>query len=262
MRLLCIGDVVGGPGRRILQARLAELVRDNDVDLVVANGENLAGGVGVTAATAEELFAAGVGVITGGNHTWKHKEAHGALDRDARLLRPYNYPAGAPGRGLTVVETRRGPVAVLNLIGRIFMDPVDCPFAAADRAFEELGARARVVAVDMHCEATSEKRAMGWHLCGRATVVYGTHTHVPTADEEVLPGGTAYVTDLGMTGPYDSVIGTKKELVLRRFRSMRPVAFDTAKGDLQLRGVVVDVDESTGRASGVRRLKVCHEAKS
>jgi len=256
MRLLCIGDVVGGAGRRVVSSLLPRLVREHGVDLVVANGENLAGGVGVTAATAEEMFAAGVGVVTGGNHTWKHKEALAALDREPRLVRPYNYPAGAPGRGLTVVETPRGPVAVLNLIGRVFMDPVDCPFVAADRALDELGTRAKVVVVDMHCEATSEKRAMGWHLAGRASVVYGTHTHVPTADEEVLAGGTAYVTDLGMTGPYDSVIGTRKEQVLQRFLSMRPVGFDTAKGDLQLRALLVDVDEVTGRASGAERLKV------
>jgi len=256
MRLLCIGDVVGGPGRRILAGLLPALTREHGVGLVVANGENLAGGVGITAATAEDLFAAGVGVITGGNHTWKHKEALGALERDARLLRPYNYPAGAPGRGLTVVDTPEGPVAVLNLLGRIFMEPVDCPFAAADRALAELASRAKIIVVDMHCEATSEKRAMGWHLCGRATVVYGTHTHVPTADEEVLPGGTAYVTDLGMTGPYDSVIGTRKDKVLQRFLSMRPVSFDTASGDLQLRALLVDVDARTGRATAVARLKV------
>jgi hypothetical protein len=255
VRLLCIGDVVGGPGRRVVAGLLPALLREHRVDLAVANGENLAGGLGVTAATAEELFAAGVGVVTGGNHTWKHKEALPALERDPRLLRPYNYPAGAPGRGLTVVQTPAGAVAVLNLIGRIFMDPVDCPFAAADRALHELAGRAKVVVVDMHGEATSEKRAMGWHLCGRATVVYGTHTHVPTADEEVLPGGTAYVTDVGMTGPYDSIIGTRKDRVLQRFLSMRPVTFDVASGDLQLRALLVDVD-GAGRATAVSRLKV------
>ena len=189
-----------------------------------------------------------------------HKEVLPFLEREPRMLRPLNYPPGAPGRGVAVFQTPLGPVGVVSLLGRIFMEPVDCPFRGANTALSELAGRARVVIIDMHCEATSEKRAMGWHVDGRATVVFGTHTHVPTADEEILPGGTAYVTDLGMTGPYRSIIGMRKEQVLDKFIGMRPVSFQPAKEDVQLRGIIVECDPETGRASAIERLKIAYAA--
>lgn len=256
MRILCMADVVGSAGRKAISAIVPGLIRERGIDFVIANGENLAGGIGVTGPTAEEMFSAGVGALTGGNHTWKHREALPFIKNDARILRPYNYPPGAPGRGAHVYETTAGPVGVISVLCRIFMEPVDCPFRGVDRALEEISGRAKVIVVDVHGEATSEKRAIGWHLDGRVSIVYGSHTHVPTADEEVLPQGTAYVTDVGMTGPYASIIGMKKEKVLEKFLTQRPVAFEPASGDVQLRAILADVDATTGRATAVERLKI------
>jgi metallophosphoesterase (TIGR00282 family) len=255
VKVLAVGDVIGKSGRDILRARLPDLVRAHAIDVVVANAENSAGGIGTTPETAHDFFELGVHVITGGNHTWKHREYAGTLDQDPRALRPYNYPEDAPGRGLGVYHLGDGRAfAVVNLIGRTFMEPVENPFLAVERALEEIGRRATVVLVDMHAEATSEKRAMGWHLDGRVAAVWGTHTHVPTADEEVLPGGTAYVTDVGMTGPYASVIGVEPEQSVKRFRTNRPTAYKLAEGNLQLRAVLIDIDDQTGRARGIERL--------
>ena len=257
MKVLGIGDVIGKPGRDLLRARLPSLVAERGIDVVVANAENSAGGLGTTGESAMDLFAAGVHVITGGNHTWKHKEYGGYLDKTERALRPYNYPAGAPGRGLgiyTLPDGRR--YAVLNLIGRVFMDPVENPFAAAERALSELGDQTPFLFVDMHAEATSEKRAMAWHLDGRASVVWGTHSHVPTADEEILPGGTGYLTDIGMTGPYASVIGLLPGPSVQRFLTNRPTPYQLASGNPQLRAVLVTLDDTTGRAVQIERLTI------
>lgn len=256
MRILCLADVVGSAGRKAVRAVVPGLARERGVDFVVANGENIAGGLGATGPTAAELFESGVHVLTGGNHTWKLKEVVPFLEREPRLLRPYNYPPGAPGRGVGVFDTPQGPVAVVSLLCRVFMDPIDCPFRGIDRALEEIAGRARIVIVDVHGEATSEKRALGWHIDGRATVVFGSHTHVPTADEEILPGGTAYVTDIGMTGPYRSIIGMKKDKVLQKFLTRRPVSFETADEDVQVRAVLVECDAATGRASSIERIRV------
>jgi metallophosphoesterase (TIGR00282 family) len=255
VKICCIGDVVGKPGREAVRRLLPGLVREHGVQFVIANGENIAGGAGITPETARDLLRAGVDVITSGNHTFKHKEVTAYLDTETRLLRPLNYPPGTPGRGAGVFATADGhEVGVINLIGRIFMEPLDNPFFLVEPALVELKARTPVVIVDMHCEATSEKRAMGHFLDGRVSAVFGTHTHVPTADHEVLPGGTAYVTDVGMTGPYDSVIGVVKENIIERFRAQRPVAFEVAEGDVRLQAFVVDVDNSSGRARGCERV--------
>jgi 2',3'-cyclic-nucleotide 2'-phosphodiesterase len=257
MRLLFIGDVVGTPGRRILRPGLKRLRAEHAPDLVVVNGENAAGGVGITPSTADEIFHAGADVITSGNHVWDRKEILPYLDQHQRLLRPANYPDPSPGRGVCVIEGRNGvPVAVVNLMGRVFMGDLEDPFRTADAILRELDGLVRVVVVDFHAEATSEKMAMGWHLDGRVAAVIGSHTHVPTADERVLPGGTAFITDMGMTGPWDSVIGVEKELVLERFMTQRPVRFTPASGDVRLCGVLVDVSDESGRALAIRRLEI------
>lgn len=256
MKILFIGDIVGKPGRRAVRELLPEIVEERRIDLVIANCENAAAGFGVTQEIAEELYAAHVDVLTSGNHIWDKKEVMEFVDNEPNLLRPANYPEGAPGRGSAVIHTHGGiPVGVLNLAGRVFMHPIDCPFRTADREIEKMRKKARVIIVDMHAETTSEKIAMGWHLDGRVTAVLGTHTHVQTADERILPGGAAYITDVGMTGPFDSVIGIKKESILQRFLLQIPNKFDVAKGDVRLQGVMVEAAPD-GRATEVQRLSV------
>jgi len=263
VRILLIGDVVGRPGRRALAAHLPALRRTHGADFVIVNGENAAGGSGLTPKALQELVSAGADAVTTGDHIYKNKDVFACIGED-RLLRPLNYVPAAAGRGLGVYpvggssdeskDAARAPpvhVAVVNLIGRVFMNPAECPFLAVDRALEELSGRAQVVVVDMHAEATSEKVAMGWHLDGRVAVVAGTHTHVPTADARVLPGGTAYITDLGMTGSYDSVLGRDKESVIYHFTTAMPARFEVAKGDVRVAGAVVDVDASTGLARSI-----------
>ena len=254
MRILFVGDVVGAPGRRIVRTRLKGLKRDLGADLTIVNGENAAGGAGLTTATAEELFSAGAEVITTGNHVWDKREVLGLLEREPRVLRPANYPAGSPGRGVTVVTSAGVKVAVVNLMGRVFMPLTDDPFAAVDRLLTELRDETRIVIVDFHAEATSEKSAFAWFLDGRVSAVLGTHTHVATADARVLPGGTAFITDVGMTGPFDSVIGVKKEQAIERFRTSRSIPYETAEGDVRLTGVILDVDPHSGRATAIARV--------
>ncbi|HZN54812.1 MAG TPA: TIGR00282 family metallophosphoesterase [Candidatus Polarisedimenticolaceae bacterium] len=256
MRLLLVGDVVGSPGRRILRARLRRLARDTGADLTIVNGENAAGGAGLTSATAAEIFDAGAEVVTTGNHVWDKKEVHALLARDPRILRPANYPDPAPGAGVYVARPKAGAVAVVNLMGRVFMPAVDDPFRAADRILASLDGVARVVLIDFHAEATSEKAAFAWYLDGRVSAVIGTHTHVPTADARVLPGGTAFMADVGMTGPYDSVIGVRKEQAIERFRTQRPIAYETAEDDVRLAAVRVDVDDASGRATAIERIEL------
>lgn len=254
MNLLFIGDVVGRPGRRAVTQWLPALRRELEADLVVANGENSAGGFGITPQTFNELIAAGVDVVTGGNHIWHTREALALLDAEPRILRPANYPAGAPGRGAGVFAAGGARVGVLNLEGRVFMEPLLSPFECAREAVERLRAETRVILVDMHAEATSEKAALAWHLDGRVSAVVGTHTHVQTADERILPGGTAFITDAGMTGPRDSIIGMSRETVLQRFLTALPVRFEVAAGPVQLNGAFVQVDADTGRALAIRRV--------
>ena len=262
MRILFVGDIFGRPGRTIVKDRLPSLVRDHAIDLIIANGENSAAGFGITPPLAEDLFELGIDVITTGNHVWDKREivdyftaANGNQHSPARrLLRPANYPSDMPGWG--VYEGQKGgvPYAVINLQGRIFMASNDDPFRTADHLLKQI--KAKVILVDFHAEATSEKVSMGWYLDGRVTAVVGTHTHIPTADERVLPGGTAYITDVGMSGPYESVIGVQKELVIGRFLTNMPARFEPATGDARLCAVVVDCDPATGRAHSIERVMV------
>jgi metallophosphoesterase (TIGR00282 family) len=251
MRILFIGDIVGRPGRDIVRERLADTVAQEKIDLVIANGENAASGFGITPRLAEEIFAAGVEVITGGNHSFDRKEALDYMLHQPRLLRPANYPAAAPGGGLFVGTAKNGVgYAVLNLQGRVFLPSIECPFRTADALLEKLPPEVSVVFVDMHGEVTSEKVAMAWYLDGRVTAIVGTHTHVPTADERILPGGTAAITDVGMTGPHDGVIGIERDLILKRFLDGLPAKFEVAAGDVQLNAVIVEADLAAKNAAG------------
>ncbi len=257
MILLFVGDVFGKPGRRVLGRLLPRLVDQWQADYVVVNVENAAGGFGVTPQIMEEFGRLPIDCFTTGNHIWDKKEGVALLDRHESLLRPANYPEGNPGRGLHLGETPGGvPVAVINLEGQVFMKALDSPFRVADRLLAGLDPKVKVVMVDFHAEATSEKQALAFYLDGRVSAVLGTHTHVPTADERVLSGGTALITDVGMTGPYDSVIGVRPDKVLHRFLHQTPASFDVAKRDVRLAGAVVDIDEETGRARQVTRLLI------
>jgi hypothetical protein len=262
VKLLFIGDLIGKPGRQAVQRLLPGLVDRLRADYVVVNVENLAGGFGVTPEVLAELDDLPIDCMTSGNHIWDKKEGVEMLAHEPRLLRPANYPDLNPGRGLHLGETAGGiPVATINLEGQVFMKNVDSPFAVSDRLLGELPAGVKVVMVDFHAEATSEKQALAFHLDGRVSAVLGTHTHVPTADERVLAGGTALVTDVGMTGPYDSIIGFRADRVLERFRKQTPVGFEVAKRDVRLAAALVDVDETTGKARSIERLLVRDEGR-
>ncbi len=257
MKLLFVGDVVGKPGRRALRNLLPRLVDRHRADYVVVNVENSAGGFGVTPEVLREIQDLPIDAFTTGNHVWDKKEALEILDRVPNLLRPANYPEGNPGKGLYVGETAAGiPVATINLEGMVFMANLDSPFRVADRLLQQLDSAVKVVFVDFHAEATSEKQAMGFYLDGRVSAVVGTHTHVPTADERILPKGTAFLTDAGMTGPYESVIGMRTDKILKRFLLQTPSAFEVAKRDVRLAGAVIDVDETTGKGRGIERVLV------
>ena len=255
MNILFIGDVVGRVGRVAVAELLPGLVERHAVDFTIANCENAAGGIGVTEKTGDELLSLGVDALTGGNHVWDKRDAYGFIDSCGRLVRPANYPPGTPGRGSVVLSAAGGArVGVVNLQGRVFMQEIDCPFRVGAVLVDEVLRETPVVIVDVHAEATAEKQALGWHLAGRATAVLGTHTHIQTADERILEDHTAYVTDVGMTGPVDSVIGIRKELSIARFLTQLPQRFAVAAGDAVLCGVVIDVDEATGAARGVKRI--------
>ncbi len=256
MNVLMIGDVFGEPGRTALATLLPRLREEHHVDFTVVNVENVASGSGVTPPIARSMLEQGVDVLTSGNHIYKRKEIIDYIARENLLLRPANYPAGAPGVGHVTVKAGPHRVTVINLMGRVFMDPIDCPFRKADEILAEVGKDAHIILVDMHAEATSESVAMGWYLDGRVSAVVGTHRHVQTADERILPGGTAYITDLGMTGPIDSVIGVDKALALQRFLTQMPTRFEPAKGPAMLCGVLITVDPESGRASSIQRLRV------
>ena len=255
MNILFIGDIVGRPGRELVQKGLRGLVEHFDIDVTIANAENSAAGFGITRDIGATLLEWGVDVMTSGNHIWDKKEALEYIDAEVRLLRPANYPAGVPGRGSYVAQTRDGrAIGVINVMGRVFMTPLDDPFSVVLREIHAIRHRTRVIFVDMHAEATSEKIAMGWHLDGKVTAVIGTHTHVQTADERVLPNGTAYMTDAGMTGPHDSIIGMEKEPSLARFLSAMPTKFEPATGNPRLNGAVIQADDKTGRAMKITRI--------
>jgi 2',3'-cyclic-nucleotide 2'-phosphodiesterase len=254
-RILFIGDIVGRPGRDLVRHGLAALVDHHQIDLVIANAENAASGFGITREIGDQLLDLGVDVMTSGNHIWDKKEALDYIGAEPRLIRPLNYPAGVPGNGSYLARTRSGvSVGVINAMGRVFMLSIDDPFTRVLKEIDALRERTRIVFVDFHAEATSEKIAMGWHLDGKATAVIGTHTHVQTADERILPKGTAYLTDVGMTGPHDSIIGVEIEAALGRFLTALPAKFETATGNPRLHAVIVDADEQTGRATDIERL--------
>lgn len=261
MRILFIGDIFGRPGRTMVKQHLPDVVDQQKIDLIIANGENAAGGFGITPQIAEELFEQGISVITTGNHVWDKREIMDYMQQATnghparRLIRPANYPEGTPGHGYYQGKTRSGvPYAVINLQGRVFLPSNDDPFRVADHLLEQI--TAKVILVDVHAEATSEKVAMGWYLDGRVTAVLGTHTHIPTADTRVLPKGTAFQTDVGMTGPYDSIIGVQKELVIQRFLTNMPARWEPAIGDPRFCGVVIECDETSGKASSIERVMI------
>jgi 2',3'-cyclic-nucleotide 2'-phosphodiesterase len=258
MRVLILGDVVGRPGRRAIRDLVPSLIDREGIDLAIANAENAAGGIGVDLKSAKELLSSRVDVLTSGNHIWKKKEIYQYLDEHSDLIRPANYPEGAPGRGWCAWQNEEGLRAlVINVQGRVFMpNHVDDPFRSVDAICRDRGRHSRVIIVDMHAEATSEKNAMGWHLNGRASIVFGTHTHVQTSDDRILPDGTAYITDVGMCGPLDSVIGMDKETVIKGFLSQLPRQFEVAHENVVLQGIIVDVDEDSGQAREIKRLRI------
>ena len=256
MKILFIGDIVGSPGREAVKQLLPVLQKEYGLDCVIANAENAAGGSGVTQSIAAELFAAGVDVLTSGDHIWKKKEIFEFINQEERLLRPLNFPSCAWGRGAGVFKTKRGvKFGVINVNGRVFMEALESPFKTSMQAAQDLSKDTKIIIVDIHAEATSEKVALGWYLDGQVSAVLGTHTHIQTADERILPKGTAYLTETGMTGPYDSVIGRRVEDVLERFLTSVPVRFEVAKENIQLAGVVLDIDDSSGRARSIVRVQ-------
>ena len=255
MRFLIVGDVVGKPGRQILADKLKTIKEELDIEGVVVNGENAAGGLGIVPEVCEEILSYGVDVITSGNHIWDKKEIVDYIDYQPRLIRPLNYPPGVPGRGWTIVEGKNKWI-VVNMSGRVFMPALDCPFHRIEEELENLKKITNLIFLDFHAEASSEKIAMGWFLDGKISCIFGTHTHVATADERILPQGTAYITDIGMTGACDSVIGVEKEDILTKFLTQMPIKYRVAKDNVQLNGIVVEVDEATGRAVRISRLSI------
>ena len=257
LTILAIGDIVGKPGRKILEQKLNNFIKQQKIDFCLANAENSASGSGITIDIANKLFSYGVSIITMGDHVWKRKEIYDWMKTEKRIIRPANYSPLAHGRGFVALETLKGNiVGVINLLGRVFMKPVDCPFRAADNAVEELSKITNIIIVDMHAEATSEKVAMGWYLDGKVSAVVGTHTHIQTADERMLPGGTGYITDLGMTGPHESVIGRRVDCVLKSMVTQVPVRYEIADKDVRIEGVIITINCSTGKAEKIKRVRI------
>ncbi|GAQ26191.1 metallophosphoesterase [Tepidanaerobacter syntrophicus] len=255
LRILMIGDIVGRPGRTVIHEKLSFLKRKYEIDFTIANGENAAGGNGITEKVAQDLFISGIDFMTTGNHIWDNKDVFNFIDSEERIIRPANYPA-SPGKGYQIARIGQNcKIGILNISGRTFMPPLDCPFRTADKIINEIAKETKIIVVDFHAEATSEKIAMGWYLDGRASLVVGTHTHVQTADERILENGTAYITDIGMTGPINSVIGVEKDKVLYKFLTQMPVRFEVAGGPSEINGVVADIDKNTGRALRIQRIK-------
>jgi 2',3'-cyclic-nucleotide 2'-phosphodiesterase len=255
MKILFIGDIVGKPGREAVAGIVPRLRKERGIGFVIANAENAAGGSGITPKVAQELFDAQVDVLTSGDHIWKKPDIFEYIKAEPRVLRPLNYPKATPGAGWRVFDAGGAKIGVICLLGRVFMEALEDPFRMAREAVDEISKETRLIFIDMHAEATSEKVAMGWFLAGQVTAVLGTHTHIQTADEKVLPGGTAYLTDAGMTGPYESVIGRRVEDVLQRFLTSVPVRFEVASGNIQMHGCIVDADEQTGRARAIERIQ-------
>jgi len=257
LNILCIGDIVGRPGRRALADRLKTLIAERSIDCVIANAENAAGGSGLTPQIYEKLLRYGVNIVTLGDHAFRKRDIIETLERSDNVARPANFSEQAAGRGTAIYKTAKGPtVGVVNLIGRLFMKPADCPYAAADKLIPRLRQQAEIIVVEMHAEATSEKVAMGYHVDGRTSCCFGTHTHIATADERILPKGTAYISDVGMTGAHDSVLGRRKESVLKSFRTQMPVPFEIATDDVRINAALILVESSTGKAEKIERIRV------
>lgn len=259
VNILFIGDIIGRPGREAIKKLLPQIKAEQKIDFVIANGENAAGGNGITPEVANDLINSGIDVITGGNHTWANREILKIIDSEPRLLRPANFPenVGVPGRGVGIYNLgEKFKIAVINLIGRVFMKSYDCPFRTARKILNNIHQQTRLIVVDMHAEATSEKAALGWFLEGEVTAVIGTHTHIQTADERILPGGTAYITDVGMTGPFDSVIGVKKDVIIDSFIKVLPVRHTVASDDVRFCAVVISAEPVTGKALAIKRLNI------
>ncbi|MCX7922967.1 MAG: TIGR00282 family metallophosphoesterase [Clostridia bacterium] len=254
MKILFIGDIVGNPGRKAAKEMIAFIKKEHAIDFCIANCENAAGGSGITYVVAQELYKSGVDAITMGNHTWSKREILNFIDCDPKIVRPANYPQELPGKGSAIINGKNGKIGVLNLMGRVYMDSIDCPFKAAEKELDYLKSFVKVVIVDMHAEATSEKTALAWYLDGRVSCVLGTHTHVQTADERILPFGTAYITDVGMTGPYEGIIGVDREIIINKFITHMPAKFEVAKGSVQFNAVVMEIDEKTGKTITIQRI--------
>ena len=254
MKVLFIGDVVGNPGRKAVKELVPVLRKKLGIDFCIGNCENAAGGSGITYIVAQELYKSGLDAITMGNHTWSKREILNFIESDPNIVRPANYPEELPGKGSTVISGSSGKIGVLNLMGRVYMESIDCPFKAAEREIEYLKSFVKVIIVDMHAEATSEKCALAWHLDGRVSCVLGTHTHVQTADERILPFGTGYITDVGMTGPYEGIIGIDREIILNKFITHMPVKFEIAKGPVQFNAVLLEINEVNGKTVRIERM--------
>ncbi len=261
MKVLFLGDVFGKPGREVLKAKLPVMVEENNIDFVIANGENAAGGIGITPDICKTLLNMGVDIVTSGNHIYKKNEILDYIERQPRLLKPANYPPATPGSGYHIMSDKKNNrIAVINICGRVFIDYFDCPFRTIDKIINNIREETPVIIVDFHAEVTSEKVAMGWYLDGRVSAIVGTHTHVQTADERILPGGTAYITDVGMVGPRDSVIGVKKENIIKRFLTMMPQKFTVSDDNYLVNAVVIDINEKSGRANNITRLNMVIES--
>lgn len=256
MNLLFIGDIVGRPGRKTVKSILSKLILKYNINFVVANGENAAGGAGLTKKVAEELFNNGIDCLTMGNHTWDNKEIFEFIDDERRVIRPANYPPDTPGNGYTILRKDNMKLGIVNLLGRVFMNPLNCPFITVEQILQELKKTTEIIIIDFHAEATSEKMAMGWFLDGKATAVLGTHTHIQTADERILPGGTGYITDVGMTGPRNSILGVKSDLVIRKFITQLPVSFKVASGENIFNGVLLKIDDKSKKVYEVKRINI------
>jgi len=254
LRILVIGDIVGRPGRKAVKETLQTIRQELRIDMIIANGENAAGGNGITCEIAKDLFGYGVDVLTMGNHVWDKRDIIPYIDKENRIVRPANYPPGTPGKGVGLYSINGENVCVVNISGRVYLPSLDCPFRTVDSILKELDGKVKIIIVDFHAEATSEKVAMGWYLDGRVSAVVGTHTHIQTADERVLPQGTAYITDLGMTGPMNSVIGVRRDLALEKFLTQMPVRFEVANGPYQFNAVVIEINEETGKAGSIERI--------
>ena len=254
LKILFIGDIVGNPGRKTAAHMISAIKKEEKFDYCIANGENSAGGSGITFVVAKELYESGVDALTLGNHAWSKKEVFNFIDSDNKIIRPANYPPGVPGRGSMVLEGEKGSLGIINLQGRVFMESIDCPFVAADREIERIKKHTGMIIVDMHAEATSEKCAMAWYLDGRVSGVFGTHTHVQTSDERILPFGTGYITDVGMTGPYEGILGVKKDIITRKFLTHLPSRNKIEKGIMQFNAVIVEIDEKTGKTQKIKRI--------